>query len=341
MAKKRKRQQKESTSARGLWLTLTAVIGVLVVVGGFIWWTQQMGEESTPPTTAVVQPQYTGVTQCRRLPQFVNTWELSNRALLGTALQGFIGFTISEPPTADFRGEVLQHPTWDDAGTLGPYLLDRTGNIFTAPVPLTSLEINPPEEQNRIYLIDSQTAEMSLYAELPSAAPPSAQNPFGVLGLAYDCETESLYASSVAGSGPLEEIGRLYQLDLDTGQVINQFDNTDAIGLGVFAGADGKRLYYGSARTPQVFSVALDEAGAFSGEPRLEFSLVDLPGLASQRVRRIDFTNPNEMQFRTTEFNFSLRIAGEQVGSVVTMAYDPETESWSLQEVRDLTLPQP
>ncbi len=316
-------------------------VGLLILIGaaaGLYFW------QGDPSTTIIETPAaeqtYIGVTECRRLPQFPTDWGVSSRGLIGTTLQGFTGFTLSEPPTeADPDGEVLQHETWDDAGMLGPYLLDRNGNIFTAPVPLTSLELNPPAEQNKLYLIDSETGEMSLFLELPAAQTPSTQNPFGVLGLAYDCETNSLYASSVAGSGPTEKVGRIYQIDLDSGEVINQLEGIDAIGIGIFRGAEGKRLYFGAARTPQLFSIALDEAGAFVSEPRTEFSLSEFPGLLNQRIRRVTFTRPNEMEFRTTEFNFSLRIASQPLGQVVTMTYDPAADSWTLLKIDDLALP--
>jgi hypothetical protein len=46
------------------------------------------------------------------------------------------------------------------------------------------------------------------------------------------------------------------------------------------------------------------------------------------------------MEFRTTEFNFNLRVASQPVGQVVIMAYDPAADGWILQDMKDLTLPQ-
>ena len=158
-------------------------------------------------------------------------------------------------------------------------------------------------------------------------------NPFGLMGLGLDCETNSLYVTSVAGSSATQELGRIFRIDLATMQIADQLDGVDAIGVGIFKGVDGKRLYYGAARTPLVYSISLDDKGDFVGAPREEFSIASIPGVGNQRVRRINFLSPQEMSVRSVEFNFSLRAESEVPSDLITFDYDPTSNDWIVREV--------
>lgn len=286
-----------------------------------------------PSTPASAAPQGAqllgGADTCRHGPRFTAAQGLSNQATIGTAFQGVKGLAIADPMGNNGQGALYQHPSWDDAGYLGPWTYDRFGNIYTGPVPLVSLVENPPEQQNRVYKVDTDTQVMAEFVELPAARPPSSSNPFGVVGLAYDCDTESLYASSLAGSTAGQELGRIFRIDLASGQVREILENVDAMGLGVFHGAQGKRLVYGLTRKPEVWSIALDDQGAFVGEPRFELSLAGLPTEGRNTVRRIRFGNGTDATFYLIPFNYTLQVAGERQETVLKFSYDPFTDTWS------------
>ena len=142
--------------------------------------------------------------------------------------------------------------------------------------------------QTTLFKVDTNTGVMTSLIKLPGATS-ITENPFGLMGLAYDCDTNSVYATSVAGSTSADEVGRIYRIDANTAQVSGQLDNVDAMGIGVFNGAFGKRLYFGKARTPDVYSVALTDAGTFTGEPRFEFALNVVPNGQGDQARRIQF----------------------------------------------------
>ena len=253
----------------------------------------------------------------------------SEQASIGTAFQGVKGLAIGDPAGNNGQGSLYQHPTWDDAGYLGPWTYDRLGNVYAGPVPLVSLVENPPEKQNKVYKVDTDSQVMAEFVDLPATQPPSGANPFGVVGLTYDCDTELLYASSLAGSTAGQEVGRIFRIDLASGQVLNSLDGVDAMGLGVFNGAQGKRLYYGLTRKPEVWSVALDDTGDFAGEPRFEFSLVGLPTEGRQTVRRIRFGTGTDATLYVVDFNYTLQVAGERQETVLEFGYDPFTDTWS------------
>lgn len=282
-----------------------------------------------PEPTAPPARTLSGADLCRRGPRFTATLGFSQQASIGTAIQGVKGLAIVDPAGNNGQGSLYQHPSWDDAGHLGAWTYDRRGNVYVAPAPLVSLVENPPELQNRIYKVDSDSQIMAEWVDLPAALPPSGANPYGVVGLAYDCDTELLYASSLAGSTAGQEVGRIFAIDLATGQVLDTLEGSDAMGVGVFDGSQGKRLYYGLTRRPEVWSIALDEQGRFAGEPRFELSLAGLPTEGRQTVRRIRFGEGTGATFYLMNFNYTLQVAGERQETILPFSYDPFSDTWS------------
>ncbi len=327
----------DPTGRRPAWPALALLLGLLVVGGiGLAVWLWRPAPAATPPptaaSTATVGP-VGGVDGCRAGPRFQSSLGLSNQAVLTTSLTDVKGLAILDPAANNGQGGIYQHESWDDAGFLGPFITDRRGHIYTAPVPLVSLVDNPPEQQNRIYRVDTDSQVMALYIELPWAQPPSGANPFGVVGLAYDCETDTLYATSLAGSTASQTLGRIFHIDLAEARVLAQADGIDAMGVGVFNGVKGKRLYFGLARAPEVHSIALDAQGNFVGEPRREFSFASHVVAGRRTVRRIRFGTEGVMTLHMIDFNFTLQVAGKRQEDVITYSYDPASDTWTFVKV--------
>jgi hypothetical protein len=314
---------------RNLLIWIGAAV-LIVLIGGGVWWVRSRPQPvtapaatATPAAPAVIltpRPELaTGaVDNCRMLPKFVKTVGLPEQVISSTSerrIMGLVMYDPANPPTAENpRNGIYQHPTWTQAGYLGHVVTDENGDIYTFPAPRVSLVDNPPDQQNIIYKVDTTTGKMAKWLELPAAALSSPENPFGVLGLAYDCETRLLYAASVTGSTRAGENGRIYRIDVQQAQVISQLDHIDAFGLGIFNGSTGKRLYFGAARQPEIRSIALDAAGDFVDAPRVDLSLAGL--------------GQNNMTVRAIEFNFNLVASSEQMQNEYRFSYDPTQDTW-------------
>lgn len=322
-----RRRAKRSSGQNQTWLLLL-VVGV--IVAGLVIWLVLQNVSSNGETEESITTDIGPATLCQQLPEFVGSIGLGQPVFIDTSQQVVTGVALQE--AAD-GGRLYQHPSWDDAGNVGPYVVDKDGNIYVAPVPMVSLFNNPPEEQNKIYRIDSRTGVMQEFINLPWDQPPSGANPFGVVGLAYDCDTHSLYAASVAGSAPNQELGRLHRIDLTTGQVVDQQEAVDALGLGVFTGRQGKRLYYGAARTPDVYSIALDESGDFTGQARFEFSLAALEGGSQDNAHRLRFNRDNTLEIKGIEFGFKLMAVSDPQRNIYQLHYNPESDTWQVESV--------
>ena len=299
---------------------------ISLILIGILGWNLLEKEEKTSTKNLVVGP----ANLCKHSPALITKYGLQQPVMIDFRQKGFTGMRIIE---AKAGGKVLQLPSWDDAGHLGPYALDRKGNVYTTPIPHVSFSNEELKIQNKIYQIDSNTGEMAEFIDLPAMKPPSTNNPFGAMGIAYDCDTESIYITSLTGSNASEEIGRLFQVDLATKKVVNIFEGIDAIGVGVFTTKKGKKIYYGSAREPDIYSINLDGKGNFVGAPQFEFSLVEQEGGSFDKGHRIRFFKDNRIEIKGIEFSYSLMVASDPLRNIYNFKYDENADTWTFLEV--------
>jgi len=264
-------------------------------------------------TTASAQTPARGdVYNCAKLPPFVSKKGIVQPVVIDTTIIRLPGLVIRE---LTGKKRLYQHPSWRQTGHVGPTVRDALGNIYVISIPSIALDTNPLENRNRVYKVDATSAEMSLFVDLPLPANATQQNPFGTLGLALDCETNSLYVSSVAGSEPGKVKGKIYQIDLKTGKILDSVSDIDGIGIAVFKLAAQKRLYFGDARSSSVFSLPLLKSGGFvrPGSPKYEFSLLAIKNGDSTQVRKIKFRNgdENRPQMVVDEAVFSYRMTAQ------------------------------
>ena len=285
-------------------------------------------KQNKTPQTLPAHFKFGLVNNCRKVPSFVHSLNMQQPAI-DSKQQGHNGGLLIR----DIRNQnhIWQHKSWLQSGFIGAFDRDNKGNIYVAPLPYVSLLKNPPEKQNQIYLINNQSAQMSSYLKLPSELSPNSKNPFGTMGLFYDCDSHSLYVSSVAGSLPKQEKGVIYQIDLSSNKIISSLKNTDAIGIGVFNTLKSKRLYFGSARKPHIYSVKLDENGHFSGPKRYELSLSEIQGGDTTVAKKFIFKkieNKYQMTIKETEFGFRLMAENNLNRKKYHFQYSISADKW-------------
>jgi hypothetical protein len=66
-----------------------------------------------------------------------------------------------------------------------------------------------------------------------------------------------------------EERGRIIGLDIKSKKINAELLNIDAIGLCVGGMTGEKRLYFGAARKPEVYSILLNASGEFEGQTQI------------------------------------------------------------------------
>ncbi len=324
MANKKRQKAAQARAERNRWLLWGILSAAVVGVVAYVVYSINSSEQELAPGMGLG-----GVTYCQAVPNFALEMGYDATAVMSTN-ETLKGLFIYDRPTqlGEMPSNVYQHETWDDAGYLGTPVNDELGNIYVAPAPRVNLYDNPPEQQNSVFKVDTDTGVMSEFVKLTAPAPMPPENPFGIIGLAYDCDTRSLYAASIAGSTRDKEMGIIYQIDPQTGEILSQLDGVDAFGMAVFNRTLGKRLYFGLARKSEVWSVALGNDGKFRGEPRFEFSMAGWGSEGDEKARRIAFRKSDEMILRGTQFNYNLIAGSERLQTDYQLRYDPTQDIW-------------
>lgn len=278
-------------------------------------------------TTAPPQWPVGSADYCRRHPRFARQLGFNERSFLTTSAPSVKGLALIQPADATTQEQFFQDPTWDDGGYLGHMSFDPIGNVYVFPSPRVSLVDNPPELQNILFRVDTDSAQMTAFITLTTDLPSSAENPFGIMGTTYDCDTQSLYVSTVAGSTASAEVGKIVRIDLATATIVAELQGIDPFGLSVFNAVNdsvrndngtasqstvqpiAKRLYFGAARTAEVYSIALNEQGDFVGQPALELALPD----GSLKPWRIVWDSNGDMIVRAMPFDYNLIATSERI----------------------------
>lgn len=272
---------------------------------------------------------------CKHNPPFISKFGYKpSFSYLSTSDERTMGLVLIESTQA---GKVnapvykqMQHPSWTAGGWLAPILISSVGDIYTSPAPFINILNNPIINNNTIYKVDGNTGIMDIYYKLPNADSINTENPFGIIGMALLCETNTLYVSSLAGSKRHKENGHIYAIDLSKGKIIDQLNNIDAMGMGISYITGKRKLYFGTGRNSDVMEITLNNKGAFSGKPTLAFTLDNLGERGDDKVRKIRPDDRGNLVVNAMEFNYNLIPQREKQVNTYLFTWDEEQKKWIL-----------
>ena len=290
------------------------------------------------PIWGITQRQYS----CAKVPLFVKQKGFDTlRSALSTAEKRYMGLVLIElaqkpaageqPDLNNERARYYQHPSWKSAGYLASITLDRSGNAYAIPAPHISLLYNQPKQQNKIYRVDSKTGIMLPWMQLPIPKAETLQNPYGLLGITYDCADGSIFAATIAGSTRTNEQGVLLHISTHDKKVLDTLKGIDAMGLAVFQGLKGeRRLYFGKIRTGEIYSVGIGANGKFiRGSVQLECSVSGIGPRGDDAPRKIRFDR-DLMIVNGIAFNYNLQASSEKPETTYVYLRDPSAKTWQL-----------
>ncbi|HMG16342.1 MAG TPA: hypothetical protein VK590_12880 [Saprospiraceae bacterium] len=275
---------------------------------------------------------------CRAKPAFIDQIKGidGSRAAISTTELRMGGLVLVELEYPQFpnskRIHSYQHESWKMAGNVGPFVIDHLGNIFIVPSPKVNVLENPIKDQNTIYEVNSNTGIMKPLISLPydtSKISGNFINPFGLIGISFDCDDYTLFASSVLGSTPEKENGMIYHLNPYTKEVISVKKDIDAFGLISFQMGTEKRLLYGLARTGDVYSMLINNKGKFIGEVRKEFSIEGKGERGDDKVRKFKITREGDLEVYGLQFYYNLTAPTEKQESKYVFRYDAAIQKWT------------
>jgi len=274
-----------------------------------------------------------GIAPCRRPASFIKKIGLDpTMSAFSTTEHRMKGLVLIQFPkivgdTANKK--IFQDSTWKQFGFMGSITTDESGNAYTAPIPMVNTLEVPTTEMNKIYKVDCNTAKMELYCTLSKPDSTVEIVPFGVLGVYYDCHGKKLYAASVSGSTREDEKGVIYVIDINSAKVIDMLKGYDAAGVFVGGTTGDKRLYFGSTRKPNIYSVALTKEGKFKNtEVKTELTLDQLGPRGNDKARRIRYDKFGNLTIYGIEFNYSLAAQSNRPETGYQFNYNEAAKKW-------------
>lgn len=276
--------------------------------------------------------------ECNTYPAFLDDLEFNPYSTAFSTNEidkvGIVAYELENRHDLQSRKlKYFQEATWTRAGYMGMIAFDENGNIFTAPLPKVNTLNNPPEDQNTIYIIDTNTGKMEPFFKLPVAHIPNTQNPFGILGIFYDCNDKSLYISTVSGSTREEERGKIYQLNTRNKELSQVLSGIDILGLGVINIGSEKLLIYGRARNSTIWTVRL--SGDTAGMAREQKMIINLNGLGvrgDDKGRKFRYKD-GILEIHAVPFMYNLVAPHRRQETVYSFRYEAQRKKWTLTSI--------
>ncbi len=190
---------------------------------------------------------------------------------------------------------------------------------------------NPLAGAATLWRADTTSGELRPFVTSPGAA--SERNPFGVLGLFYACDLDTLYAGSVLGSTPTQERGGVIAIHLPDGAQTPLLSDTDVVGVLLVRQGVGYTLYAGLARHPEVIALPLDAQGRPSGSPATLLDLTTAGATPQERARKLRLVG-GELVIDLVPFTFSLQPNATDVPQVrrAVWGWDAAAGAWGLRQ---------
>lgn len=275
-----------------------------------------------------------GIRDCRAMPPFVQKLGFDiKKSAFSTSERRYTGLCYVEIHE-NGENKVYQHSSWVKAGNLSAIAITEKGEIFCVPTPIVNVLKNKPSEQNYLYKVDPISGEMKKTLELPILAKANANNPFGLIGLAYDCDSKVLYASSIMGSSMEQEKGAVYAIRLSDLKIIGTLIDNDIMGLGVIMKNNEKRLMVGRTRDGKIQSVLLNKDGTFKGNIENEMTLEGLGERGDDVARKIRMSADGTLIITGVSFYYNLTAPHEKPESKYIFKYSAQEARWILLEIQ-------
>lgn len=266
------------------------------------------------------------VTSCRAIPSFLGDIGFDkSRTYLSTSEKHVIGIqAVLASKPGDETSNILdtyQHESWTQAGYLGALATDKHGDIYVIPTPKITNNLNPLDKQNIIYKIDGVTSVMEPYISLPTKTMDNHNNPYGLLGLTYDCYSEHIIVSSIMGSDEKNEVGQVYKVNLRNNTWTLIVDSIDVFGLSIQYVDDKKYLYLGKARTQDLIMFEIDNMCDIISPPQVVLNIAAIGPRGDDKIKKIKFYDSKTMVINITPFYYNLAAPSEDNQTEVRLKY--------------------
>jgi hypothetical protein len=261
---------------------------------------------------------------CARLPGFLHVQHIPRPVMIDLSQKRFKGLALLY---GKHFNKALHPKQWEQYEYFSTYAADPLGNIYLVPMPFISIGRTTFNLQKNIYRLDSNTGKVSIFMHFDDVLP-SANNPYGLIAIVYDCDDNTLWVSAIDESDYSSEKGVIYHIDPGSKKILQRFNGIDALSMAIVKSNKNKYLLVGSARDNALYAYRIGKEGIH--KPKM--TLLSLPN-ANEHIRKIKVRGRDHLQLQTIPFSYALIAqTGMKDRSHYTAFKDPKNGQWMIQK---------
>jgi len=235
--------------------------------------------------------------RCARPLSFLQKLKISQPVMIDLSQKRFKGVALLYG--RNFQ-KVLHPDQWEQYEYLSTYTLDEKGNLYLIPTPFISIHPTTFTLQKNIYKLDSQIGKLSIFMHLDDVNP-TANNPYGLNTIVYDCDDHTLWAAAIDESDYQNQKGVIYHIDPKTKEILQRIDGFDALTMSIVKSQKGKFLLLGSARDNGLYAYRI--IGHVLQSEGIK--LFELPNV-NEHIRKIKVKGQNRLELQAIPFSYTL-----------------------------------
>jgi len=322
-------KKEENRSRKGWKRYLPIVIALCFVAGGALLVVKKKSTDTAQQSSVQTLPElgmFDRNKRCAVPPKFLREKGVSQPVLIDLSQKKYTGVAL----LYGRNFSQVYHPVqWERFGHLGTYAADDQGNLFLVPMPFISIRPTTFALQKNIYKIDTTTGKLSIFMRLDDVYP-SANNPYGINSIVYDCDDKTLWVSAIDESDYTHQKGVIYHIDPQDRSVIGKIEGVDALSLALIHTDTGKYLLVGSARENALYRYRLSSTSEAQGP----FVVLQIPA-AEERIRKIRIVGKSTLELQTIPFSYALIARSvDKDRRIYRAAWDSFSKTWKIGEKR-------
>jgi len=304
---------------------LPIIASLLVVAGVAFVVINKKNSQTTEPKVEekFTIGSFTKQRSCARHPAFLKQLKVTQPITIDLSQQQFKGLAFLWGKNLS---NVIHPKAWETFEHFSTYALDEVGNAYLAPMPFISIKPTTFNLQKNIYKLDSKTGKLEIFMNLDDVHP-TANNPYGIISLVYDCDDHTLWVSAIDESDYREQKGVIYHINVKTKSVLQRVEGFDALTITLLKSEKGKFLLAGSARENTLYAYGIENSKLSSkGEKVLE-----LPS-AGEHIRKVKVRGENMLDLQTIPFSYTLiaETSSDNERNHYDAKWDTGTSTWYL-----------
>ena len=303
---------------------------IVIIVAGYVVFSKKHAN-----TIAVVQkvPVNTigtfGVQRmCARLPQFLKYLKIPQPVVIDLSQKRYKGVALRYGKKL---GKTLHPRQWEQYEHFSTYTLDEQGNLYLVPMPFISIRPTTFNLQKNIYKLDTKTGKLSIFMHFEDVLP-SAENPFGVNAISYDCDDHTLWVAAIDESDYQSQKGVIYHVDPGTKEILQRIEGVDVLSMALIKSSKGKFLLVGSARNNALYAYSVKNGQA----EKIPEKLLVLPSV-NEHIRKIKIKGRNQLELQAIPFSYALIAQTAKKDRIYyDVQWESEKNSWKIKRNNNL-----